>query len=319
VYVRHVAGATGLVACYAAPMHPPVGPRRPLLGASLLVLAAVCWGFGFYAQRVSIAELSPLWATAARFVLALPMVAAALWWRRRRGVALPWVAGSILGTLMYIAFALQTVAMQYTPVSRVALLTGLYAVFTPLLQPLFRLGRPTGLQLVAAGLAVLGTVLLCGVIGDAEAMAAPPNVGDLMTLGMGIIAAALVLLVARFAPRTDAIALNGVQILAMTALALVVAVVVEGEAAARIPAIGVESLLSLLYLAFFSTIVAFTLQFVGQQHLSPAPASIIMLLEVPIGVFGAVWLLGDAMGGLQWLGAVVAVVAVVVAVLGERR
>jgi len=66
------------------------------MGASLLVLAAVCWGFGFYAQRVSISELSPLWATAARFVLALPVVLGALWWRRRRGVALPWVAGSTL-------------------------------------------------------------------------------------------------------------------------------------------------------------------------------------------------------------------------------
>ena len=282
-------------------------------------MAAVCWGFGFYAQRVSITELSPLWATAIRFVLALPMVVAALWWRRRRGVALPWVAGVVLGTLMYIAFALQTVAMQHTPVSRVALLTGLYAVFTPLLQPLFRLGRPTFVQGVAAGLAVLGTVLLCGVIGDTAALTTPPNVGDLMTLGMGIIAAALVLLVARFAPRTDAIALNGVQILAMTVLGFVVAVVVEGDAAARVFAIGNGSLLSLLYLAVFSTIVAFTLQFVGQQHLSPAPASIIMLLEVPIGVLGAVWLLGDTMVGLQWLGAGVAVVAVVVAVMGERR
>ena len=48
-------------------------------------------------------------------------------------------------------------------------------------------------------------------------------------------------------------------------------------------------------------------------------ASIIMLLEVPVGVFGAVLLLGESMGGLQWLGAAVAVVAVVVAVIGERR
>lgn len=300
-------------------MHPPVGPRRPLLGASLLVLASVCWGFGFYAQRVSIAELSPLWATAGRFVLALPIVLGALWWRRRRGVAMPWAAGAILGTLMYVAFALQTVAMLHTPVSRVALLTGLYAVFTPILQPLFKLGRPSPLQVVAALLAVVGTVLLCGVIGDDEALTTPANIGDLMTLGMGVIAAGLVLLVARFAPRTDAIALNGVQILMMTVLAVVVAVVVEGDGADRIMTIGTSSLLSLVYLAVFSTIVAFTLQFIGQQHLSPAPASIIMLLEVPVGVFGAVLLLGESMGGLQWLGAAVAVVAVVVAVIGERR
>lgn len=283
------------------------------------MLAAVCWGFGFYAQRVSIAELSPLWATAGRFLLALPAVLGALWWRRRRGVALPWLAGSILGLLMYLAFVLQTVAMQHTPVSRVALLTGLYAVFTPLLQPAFRLGWPSRLQAVAAVLAVAGTVLLCGVVGDARALTTPANVGDLMTLGMGVISAALVLLVARFAPRTDAIALNGVQIVAMAALAVVAAVVIEGDAADSVLRIGAPTLWSLLYLAVFSTIVAFTLQFVGQQHLSPAPASIIMLLEVPIGVLGAVLLLGESMGDLQWLGAGVALVAVVIAVVGERR
>jgi drug/metabolite transporter (DMT)-like permease len=285
----------------------------------VLGLAAVCWGLGFYAQRVSITELSALWATAVRFVVAAPLVVVVLWWRRRRGAALPWAVGGLLGVLLYVAFALQTVAMHHTPVSRVALLTGLYGVITPLLQPAFGLGWPSRLQWVAALLAVVGTVFLCGIIGDTAALATPANIGDLMTLGMALVGAIVVLIVARVAHKTDPIALNAVQIVAMAVCGVVVAVVAEPEGLTGVAASGAASWWSLLYLAVFSTIVAFSLQFVGQQHLSAAPAAIIMLLEVPIGVLSAVLLLGDAMAGLQWLGAVVAIAAVVVAVVGERR
>lgn len=118
--------------------------------------------------------------------------------------------------------------------------------------------------------------------------------------------------------RTDAVALNGVQLVAMTIVAVVVAAVVEEAPLAAVMQVDGASLGSLVYLAVFSTIVAFTLQFVGQQHLSPAPASIIMVLEVPVGVIAAVLLLGEHMAGLQWLGAAIAVVAVGVAVMGER-
>jgi drug/metabolite transporter (DMT)-like permease len=305
--------------CYAHVVSSLAGPRRPVLGAVVLVLAAVCWGLGFYAQRVSITELSALWATALRFLVAVPCVVGVLWWRWRRGVVVPWAVGGLLGVLLYVAFALQTVAMQHTPVSRVALLTGLYGVVTPLLQPAFGLGWPSRLQWVAALLAVVGTVLLCGIVGDTAAFSAPANIGDLMTLGMAVVGAVVVLIVARVAHETDPIALNAVQIVAMAVCGVVVAVVVEPEGVARVGAIGAATVWSLLYLALFSTIVAFTLQFIGQQHLSAAPAAIIMLLEVPIGVLSAVLLLGEAMAGLQWLGAAVAVVAVVVAVIGERR
>ena len=77
-------------------MSTPLAPRRPVFGALLLVGAAFCWGFGFYAQRLSIMELTPLVSTAARFVLAMPVVVAALWWRRRQGVPMPWTPAEVL-------------------------------------------------------------------------------------------------------------------------------------------------------------------------------------------------------------------------------
>ncbi len=287
-----------------------------MFGAALLLGAALCWGFGFYAQRVSIETVSPLWATALRFLVGSPLVLAALWWRKRAGVRIPWRAGIILGVILYISFALQTVAMLHTPVTRVALITGLYAVFVPLMQPLFGLARPTLAQLLGVGCAVVGVVLLCGVVGDARALAVPPNIGDAFTLVMAVSAAVLVLLIGRLAPTEDAVALNVVQIGAMTVCAVVCAPLFEG---APPTIVDDRTWLSLLYLAVFSTFIAFLLQMLGQRHVSPASASVIMLVETPIGVLAAVVILGEALAPTQWVGAGFALVAVVVAIFAERR
>lgn len=284
----------------------------------MLCLAAVCWGLGFYAQRISIVEVSPLTSTAARFVIAAPVAVAALVWCARRGIRIPWRAGAVLGVLLYIAFAMQTVAMEYTPVSRVALLTGLYVVFTPMLQPFFKLGRPTPVQVVAAIVAVLGTLLLVGVVGDDTATSTPPNIGDALTLGMAVLCAVMVLLIGRWT-HEHPVALNAVQIAVMCVVSVLVTGVVEGSAALGVLSTSFNTWASLVYLAVFSTIAAFTLQMMGQRHLSPAPASVIMLLETPVGVIAAVLLLGEAMAGLQWLGAAIALAAVVVSVVGEHR
>lgn len=296
---------------------PPTAPKKKtLLGSGFLVGAALCWGFGFYAQRISIETVTPLWATALRFVACLPLVALGLWWRRRRGVRIPWKAGIALGVLLYIAFALQTVAMLYTPVARVALITGLYAVLVPLLQPLFKLPWPTAAQLVGVGFAIAGLVLLCGVVGDDRALSVPANIGDLLTLFMALASAVLVLLIGRLAPTEDAVALNVVQILTMCICALVCAPLFEGAPPTSLDA---PTIWSLLYLAVFSTFAAFLFQMLGQQHVSPATASVIMLMETPIGVLAAVFVLNEHMANLQWAGAGLALIAVIIAVVAERR
>lgn len=295
--------------------------KRPAVGTALLLLAAVFWGLGFYAQRISISQMSPLLAMAVRFSLTAPVSIGALLWCRRRGTRLPWRAGIVMGALLYLGFALQTEALLHTPVTRVALLTGLYAVFTPLLQPAFGLGRPTTVQGIAAVIALLGTLLLCGVVGDSTALSTPPNLGDALTIGMAGVSAVCVLVVGRVAPHEDPVALNAIQILVMAVLSVVVAPVFEADTLHTLRELvwSSETVLSLLYLAVFSTIAAFGLQLVGQRHLSPTPATIVMLLETPIGVLAAVALLNEAMGGWQWVGAGLALVAVVLAVAGERH
>jgi len=107
-----------------------------------------------------------------------------------------------------------------------------------------------------------------------------------------------------------------VQILTMCVCAVVAAPLFEGAPPTSLDA---STVWSLLYLAVFSTFLAFLFQMLGQQHVSPATASVIMLMETPIGVLAAVFVLHEHMANLQWAGAGLAVVAVVIAVVAERR
>jgi drug/metabolite transporter (DMT)-like permease len=290
--------------------------RSPLRGSAFLVGAALCWGLGFYAQRMSLTTLTPLWATSARFVLAVPLALIVLQLRSRTGVPIPWRAGLVCGVVVAFAFALQTIAMLHTPVSRVALLTGLYGVLTPLLQPLFGLRRPTTSQLVAAAVATAGTALLCGIFSDQSAQLTPPNVGDALTLVMAVVSAFYVLFLARLGSSADALALNAVQVLGMAACSVIIAPLFEGWPAQMPDHV---TWASVVYLAIASTFIAFLLQILGQRDVSPATAAVLMLLETPIGIGAAVLLLGERMMPAQWVGAVLALVAVLLAIVAEHR
>src|SRR5690349_16887148 len=101
---------------------------RPLFGAALLLVAAVVWGFAFVPQKLTVVALLPLQATALRFLIAAPLALVVANKRLRApGVEPKHAIG--LGVLLFVVYALQTWALVLTPVARVSLITGSYAVF----------------------------------------------------------------------------------------------------------------------------------------------------------------------------------------------
>lgn len=294
---------------------PPAPTTRPLLGAVLLLVAAVVWGFAFVPQKLTVTNLLPLQATMLRFLIAAPL---ALLVANKR-LLTPGVAPKhalLLGAMLFASYALQTAGLVYAPVARVSLITGLYAVFVPLFAPLLGHSRPTSRHWLGAGLAFLGLLGLTGVVGG-ELLAVPLNRGDIFVLLHAVVSAFQVLLVGKLAKTADPFALNGLQLLAVAALALPAALLFEG--APSLALVDGRMWLSFLYLAAFSTVLAFTCQIFGQRHMSPPGAAVIMLLETPIGVLAALVLLHETMAPLQWAGAAVLLAGVGVALHAEMR
>jgi drug/metabolite transporter (DMT)-like permease len=318
-------------------MRADVGPRRrPLVGAGLLFGAAVVWGFAFVPQKHTVLELPPLTATALRFCLAAPLaillanhrLLSALRPARPPGPRQGSDGGSprggrqlrralVLGVLLFLAYALQTAGLVQAPVVRVSLITGMYAVLVPLFAPFVGHARPGGAHWLGALLAFGGLLGLVGVIGDKDVLSVPLNMGDVYTLLHAAIGALQVLLVGKLARDADPYAVNAVQLTVVMLLAVPAALIFEGPP--DLALLHGTTIAAFLYLALFSTVVAFLLQIVGQRHTSAPTAAVIMLLEVPIGVLAALVFLDERMGWSQWLGAFVLILGVCTSLWPELR
>ncbi len=263
--------------------------------ALVLLIGPLIWGYGFVATKATLAGSGPLWANAFRFLLAIvllfPIAAAAV----RR---LPWrhlVSGVWLGVFLLGAFSFQTAGMVETTIAHASFITGLYAVFVPLLGAF--VGRPPRpWQIAATILAVVGLVLLTGVASSGARIGR----GDWLVLGCALVSAVHILIADRVAKEIDPIALNWVQLATVAVLSLAAARLVEGPMAIHwLPqVIGAQ-----LYLAVFSSGVAFTLQFWAQRRISPTAAAMVFLLEAPFGALASYLVYGERLSLVQGLGA----------------
>jgi drug/metabolite transporter (DMT)-like permease len=271
-------------------------PKHPSREALLLLLAPAIWGFGFVGTQRTLADMGPLWSNALRFgaavLLLYPIARGRLKAVSRRQIG----HGLTLGALLFFAFTLQTTGLLTTTVSHSSFLTGLYAVFTPILGVAFG-RRLRASHLGAAALALVGLWLLARPPqGDGFAMSR----GDLLTLGCAVVTAGQILVADRVAGQTDSLALNFWQLVGVAALSLVAAAVFEGR-----PVIHwtIGLVVAQLYLIVFSSLIAFTIQLHAQRTLPPTAAAMIFLLEAPFGALAGFLLSGDRLTAIQGVGA----------------
>jgi drug/metabolite transporter (DMT)-like permease len=266
--------------------------------AALVAVTAV-WGVTFVQVKDAL-ELYPLFAfLAVRFAIAT-LTLAPFAAPRLRGVG--WTAGTTLGLLLALGYALQTAGLQRTTVSSTGFITGLYVVFTPLFAfALFRIrvGRSV---LVGVALSLAGLALLTGVgVGD--------PVGDLLVLAGSAAYSLQIALMERHARRYDPVAFTFVEMLA-ACIGFTAIAVSLGEV--ELPR-GWVVWGALLVTGVFASALAFLVQTWAQRQMSAARTAIAFAMEpVWTALFGY-WLAGDRLGALGWTGAALIMVAIVVA------
>jgi drug/metabolite transporter (DMT)-like permease len=271
---------------------------------ALLALIAVTavWGVTFVQVKDAL-ELYPLFAfLAVRFAIAALVLAAPARGRLRSLGRPGWLAGSALGLLLALGYALQTAGLERTTVSSAGFITGLYVVFTPLLAlALFRT-RVGGAVWIGVALAVVGLAMLSGV-------GAGDPLGDLLVLLGSAAYSVQIVLMERYAPRYDAIAFTQAEMLAAFAGFAVVAVALGQLEVPR----GWTVWGALLVTGIFASALGFLVQTWAQRRISAARTAIAFALEpVFAGIFGF-WLAGDRLGAIGWGGCAVIMAGILVA------
>ena len=184
----------------------------------------------------------------------------------------------------------------------------MYIVLVPILG--FFLGqKPSAGAIVSVLLAVIGLYLLSCM--DSSGI----NRGDLLLMGCALAFAVQIRCIDRFAGSIDGIRLNCVQSLVVTVLSIPCALLTETIDFTQIAACWT----SLLFAGVLSMGVAYSLQIIGQKHLEPTPAALIMSLESVFAVLGGWLILHETMTPWETIGCCLVFCAVILSQLPVKQ
>lgn len=272
---------------------------RRALAVSELLLASSLWGFGFIATVWAFTVFSPFEVTFLRFALA---GAFCLFWfpcRReilRQNFSKAFLPAVLLtGTLIF-----QTWGLQFTTATKSGFITTLYVVLVPILESVLHRKKLKTALWVCVITALVGTALIVNVGIDTV------NIGDILTLICAFAATLQIYWLGVISPSVkNPFAFNLMQ--SVWAAVFCLPVLFLSPTIEKIAAYASwpwQAWVGMLSLTFGSTMIAFFLQVRAQRHLSATVSSLIFLLESPFALIFAILLLGESLGPLETIGAI---------------
>jgi drug/metabolite transporter (DMT)-like permease len=270
-------------------------------------VAAACFGVTFVMVKDAVRDVTPAGFIVLRFALgAVSLFPFALWSRRRSSSTTPGHGASpglarvacALGLTLTAGYLLQTTGLKYTSASKSAFITGLFVVFTPLIQVGLRHRGLGPVTATAVSLAAAGLFLITGADFNL-------GTGDALTLGCAFAFAIQIVLLGMFADRFDPIILNTAQMAALAVFTLPVLAVTG------VGALTDRAWLAIVVTGLVCSSFAFTLQVYGQSHASATRSALLLSLEP---VFAALtgYAVGQGLGVVGVVGALLILVAIVV-------
>ncbi len=249
-----------------------------------LAFSAAIWGGSFVVMKDTLDVIPPAWLMGIRFLVSALIVGALFWRTLRDNFDLSHlVMGTILGVASGSAFVVQNIGLDDTTPGRNAFLTATYCVMVPFFNWAVTRRRPEANNLVAAALAIVGV----GLVALGDDLSLIMSGGDWLTLAAAALFAVHIVLVARFSSAHDVMTLTVVQLAVSALVALGTAALTETPPD---PAIfsSADVWLSLAYLVLLSSCVCMVVQNLGQAHVPPAQASLLLSLESVFAVASSV-------------------------------
>jgi len=258
-----------------------------------LLLVTLIWGSTFAITKSALEDASPFVYTSLRFILASILFGVFSFPKLKSLNLRSFVKGGILGVLLFIGFATQTVGLLYTTASKSAFLTAMMVVFTPLCQVLIERKFPKLGNIIGVLLVTIGLYFLTSPSGSEF------NFGDGLTLICAVSFGFYIVLLDMFSQDCDASHLTAMQFFTTAILATVAGLGFEDRRVEFTRPL----LLSLAYLSVFASVIALSVQARYQKFTTPTRAAVIFSIEPVIAAVFAYSMLGERVGGQGILGA----------------
>ncbi len=292
--------------------------KKQLRSSLLLTLATVIWGSAFVSQKMGMDHIGPFTFQAVRSFLAviglLPVIylldkmdkTKQSYFKRWMNKKL-WLGGILCGIPLFLACNLQQVGLVDTDSGKSAFLTAMYIVLVPIIG-VFRKKKPSPIIHFSVALAVFGLYALTGASGKI-------TVSDLLLIGCAVMFSLQITFVDIFAPEVDALRLNTIQVFVCAVLSSIVMVFTETPTWSGIG----NAWIPLSHTGFLSMGAAYSLQILGQKHLEPSTASLIMSLESVFALLFGWLILNDWLTAWEAVGCICIFVAIVLSQIPIKK
>lgn len=245
-----------------------------------LLITAIIWGLGFIGVQNA---LDNGWAPFPLLMMRgliggcflLPFSLKTKWWRN-----IKMIKGSFLiGFFYFLGFAFQTIGQQTSSVANSAFLTALNVMFVPLILRLIQKQKLKKEVFVSCLFALIGTAVL-SFNGTFQLMQ-----GDLFLILGALFFALQIIYAKQVSQFNDPIAITILQLFVMALCSLFCMPLTQQM---NIPQVGWPAV---FFVAIFSSAFAFLFQIMGQAHVSPSTATILLSQESTIATAASVIIL----------------------------
>lgn len=280
--------------------------KRQLFAEFMLASVTLFWGATFPIVKDAIGEMPVmafLWVRFAMAALLLAMITGRAGFATldRRG----WRLGVLLGTLLFLSYLFQTFGLERTSSANTGFLTGLGVIWVPLMAgPILK--KPAGFaSKVGVGLAIVGLFMLTWHTPWTI------NFGDFLVVVCSLFIALHIIGLDAFSRGYDGRALAFVQIATMALFGCLGSLLFEPVSW---PQVWTGSLMfAFIITSVFATAYAFWAMTTFQHRTTPTRAALIYTLEPVFAAIFSVWLAGDRLSSIGWLGGVLIVAGMIFA------
>ncbi|MGA7160474.1 MAG: DMT family transporter [Bacteroidota bacterium] len=273
----------------------------------VLLSTTVIWGGTFVVMKLGFSDISPFLFVAIRFTLG-SIIFGLIFFPHLRSIRRSTIRrGTILGVLLGIGLILQTYGLEITTASKSAFITGMMVVFTPIAQMFVGRRVPKPENVIGVAVVTTGLYFLTSPSGSGF------NLGDALTLIGAFLFGFYIVYLDIYSKEEELFPLAFLQIVITAILGWLLVPFETSQIHFT------WNLLRLFfYTAFLATVITTYTQTRFQKDTTPTRAGILFTLEPVISAILAYFVLGEILGMLGIVGALLIVIGILISELSDK-
>ena len=282
-------------------------PKKKYTAEGALLIVTIFWGGTFAIIKGSLTDISSMLFIAFRFSIAVVILFPFALSRLKKSNFQSIKSGAVLGTIMFLGFATQTIGLKYTAATKSGFLTGTAVVMIPFLQLLIEKKWPGKGTWAGTFLVMTGILFLASggnsIFSFIEDLGGNFNIGDFFTLLCAVSFAFYVIYLDIYSKKINFMILLFMQILMCALWGYVTSFLFAGLSFETVRVEFTPNLMAgLAYTSIIATLITTALQTKYQKGVTPAQAGIIYSFEPIFAAIAAFFLLNEKLTNFGVIG-----------------